>query len=246
MSGGMIWVKHYATKRTDPRVKLLSLPSKAVYYLLTEVAGQCDANGHFVMNGIQLTDAQIAHLATIEITDYKTAVREMKRTGLISVNGHGPYLTDFASEQTSQQQRREQWKARQERRRQQPQEPVTRDITHPVTRDVTPLELRVKSLEKESLLLLSQAEREKLNPGWSQEAALIAANADKPATYAKGILKNWIKEGKGNGNTKSGSGNAKRNIQSKGTTANTANSPAPTSADLEAARRALAKRKSKV
>lgn len=239
MSGGMIWLRHYSNKRTDPRVKLLTLKSKAVYYLLSEVAAQCDAGGSFVMNDIQLTDQQIAHLATIELGDLKTAVREMKRTGLISVNGHGPFLTDFAEEQIPQETRRKQWRARQQKKRQEQQ--PKRDVTRDMQSDVTPLELRVKSLESESLLLLSPAERESLKPGWSREAALIAVKSDKPATYAKGILKNWIKEGKRNEDSATiRKRNPRRNEQPR------QGQTPPTSTELDAARKALARRKAKV
>ncbi len=238
MTNGMIWLRHYSNKRTDPRVKLLSLTSKAVYYMLTEVAAQCDSQGGFVMNGIQLTDQQIAQLATVEVTELRAAMREMKKTGIVSVNGHGPYLVDFADEQVSQEQRREQWRERQQRKRDKERD-VTGDTERDKERDVTPLELRVKSLESESLLLLSPAEIEKLKPGWSREAAMIAIKADKPATYVKGIMKNWIKEGR----------NANRNPETNRPRtprkAKTDQPTSPTNTDREAARRALARRKSK-
>jgi len=238
MTNGMIWLKHYSSKRTDPRVKLLSLPSKAVYYLLTEVAAQCDAGGAFTMNSIELTEKQLAHLATIELAELKTAMREMKRTGLMSVNGHGPYLTDFSEEQTSQEQRRQQWKDSKKRIRNDVPQDVQQDTKQEVPQDVPALELRVKSLELRVSSLLSPDELQKVKPGWITEAAAIAEKAGKPATYAKGIIKNWIKEGKNNdtANTR----NNRRQTQ-KPKPAVTA----PTSTDLDAARRALAKRKAK-
>jgi len=244
-TNGMVWIKHYSTKRTDPRVKLLTLPSKAIYYMLSEVAAQCDADGAFVMNGVQLTDQQIAQLATVEVTDLKTAMREMRKTGLVSANGHGPYLTDFAYEQMSQADRRAQWAASKQRARSQQEvkQDVQQDKKQEVKQDVHAIEEREESeLRVKSLLLLSDEHREFIkskHPEWITEAIALAKKNEKPRpSYIKGILKNWITEGR--------SKNANSNTTtSRRTTPKQATTPAaePTAADRAAAARAMAKRK---
>ncbi len=133
---GMPWVKLYTKKIHDSRLKMVSEKAKLGYFYLMCLAGECDASGSFTINGIQLTEKQIAEFLGLDLDVIKTSMRELTKVGLMSVNGHGPFLTDFADEQVSQAQRQEQWRARQQRKRDSERD-VTSDNQRDSERDVT-------------------------------------------------------------------------------------------------------------
>lgn len=124
----MPWIKSYTRKLDDIRLARVNPLSQLAYFKLELLAGKCDSDGAFIMNGEQLTHDEIAFYIRMDAKELKKAFKELIINKLVYVNGHGPTIKDFTSEQVSQAVRREAWKERQERHR------VTRD-TETVTRD---------------------------------------------------------------------------------------------------------------
>lgn len=200
MSSKNYFFKHSMNKRNDPRVKFIpTLESKAVYYMLSELACQCDADGAFVVNEIQLTNEQISHAIGIDVVQLRKAFKDMKRTGMLSENGHGPFLTDYAYEQVSRDEQREAWKsAKAQQRSKEVNEDVHEDVKKEVHEDVF---AKSKSqIRDRVLLLLSKSAKEKLQatPQWIDDAIKIAntKHLDNPDQYITGILRNWLTEGR--------------------------------------------------
>jgi len=114
---GMPWIKSHVKQLDDIRLVRTSEQGQLAYYKLSLLAGKCDADGSFIMNGEQLTEDEIAFYISMDPRKLKAAIKELNKNKLISVNGHGPYIADFRNEQVSQAQRQEQWRLRQQRHR---------------------------------------------------------------------------------------------------------------------------------
>jgi len=210
----MPWIKSYTKKLDDIRLVRSSDLAQLAYFKMELLAGKCDADGHFKMNGEQLTEEEIAFYIRMETKDLKKAIRELTANKLIHINGKGPQLTDFSSQQVSQQHRREAWRERQQRHRS-----VTGDSIG-VTRDSTVTDAPVTILEeekeskrrKEVLLLLSASAQKKLrdHPSWLTDAIelTMTKSTNDPAKYAAGIIRNWLTEGRKE--SKRGAGKSKR------------------------------------
>lgn len=130
----MPWIKSYTRKLDDIRIARSSEGAQLAYFKLELLAGKCDAEGSFFMNGEQLTDEEIAFIIRMDAKDLRKAIKELTANKLIHMNGKGAQLTDFANEQVSQDVRREAWRERQQRHRDvtSDEETVTRDssVTH--------------------------------------------------------------------------------------------------------------------
>lgn len=125
----MPWIKSYTKKLDDIRLARTSATAQLAYFKMELLAGKCDADGSFVMNGEQLTEEEIAFYIRMDTKDIKKAMKELAANRLVTMNGRGPQLTDFPQEQVSQDKRREAWRERQNSHRS-----VTRD-NEDVTRD---------------------------------------------------------------------------------------------------------------
>lgn len=194
---GRPWIKLSTTKIDDARLALCSDAAQRDYLMLYLLAGRLDAGGLFVENGRQLSEDEIAFKIRVKAARLKASINEMKRSKLIHVNGKGPQIADYPTEQQS-------WREKQEadRQRQARHRSVTRD-GEAVTRDgesVTPLEESQSQIRRESLLLLSPAQREIVSskhPAWIDEALKIAQTKNKlRPDYVAGIVKNWLTEGR--------------------------------------------------
>lgn len=157
---GMPWLKHSSEKRTDPRVQVLTLPTKAIYYMLTEVAAQCDADGSFTFNSIELNDDQLAKLIDVELADFKRAKKEMFKSGILSANGHGPFLTDFAEDQIAQEARREKWRRWQRDHRHDVNPDNSADVMPDTNPDVNTPRVRIQSQNQNQIKNQSQSKNQ--------------------------------------------------------------------------------------
>lgn len=199
---GMPWSKLHTNKLHDIRILRLSDQARGDYFMLQLLAAELNSNGLFIENGEQLTEKDIAIKLRMEEKRIKQTIKELKDARLLLANGHGPYIADWKSEQPNWREVQEQWRDRKKKSRD-GHEDVTRD-THNGHEDVTGKEERRETqtqIKKENLLLLlSEADRELVqskHPKWIAEAISLAMQKEKPrASYAAGIIKNWIKEGR--------------------------------------------------
>lgn len=194
---GRPWIKLATTKIDDARLAMCSDAAQRDYLMLYMLAGRLDADGLFIENGRQLSDDEIAFKIRVKASRLKASIGEMKKSRLIHVNGKGPQIVDYASEQQSWREKQDADRERQARHRS-----VTRD-SETVTSDgetVTPLEESQSQIRRESLLLLSPAQREIISskhPHWMDDAEKIAkAKGKVRPDYIAGIVKNWIVEGR--------------------------------------------------
>lgn len=194
---GRPWIKLATTKIDDARLAMCSDAAQRDYLMLYMLAGRLDADGLFIENGRQLSDDEIAFKIRVKASRLKASIGEMKKSRLVHVNGKGPQIVDYASEQQS-------WRDKQDadRERQARHRSVTRD-SETVTGDgepVTPLEESQSQIRRESLLLLSPAQREIVlnkHPHWMDDAEKIAKGKGKARPdYIAGIVKNWLTEGR--------------------------------------------------
>src|SRR6185369_8016324 len=119
------WIKLYANRLDDVRLLRLNDRQQLRYYQMYLLAGRLDADGSFVENGQRLDDTDIAIKLRVNDTKQFTAdLKALKTAGLIKVNGHGPFISDFSGEQVN-------WSLKQEHERERKQKQrhgaVTRD-----------------------------------------------------------------------------------------------------------------------
>jgi len=232
----------------DLRFASLSAEAERTYNRLYFLAGVLDADGLFIEHGRQLTHDEIAYRVRLETKEITKAIKELQRSKLIHVNGKGPQIMDWKTEQIDLNTKREKDRERQSRHR----GVVTRDtdVTDSDSngsRSVTSIERETQTQTKTLLSLLSDHRDflEKQHPEWITEAIKIAKDNGKQSDkYIAGILKNWILEGRNVKGAKAKHGNT-----TPGTTKRT-DKPQPAQAnysasDRAAAERALAKRASK-
>lgn len=114
----MPWVKAHTDDLLDVRLmKRSSENAQRVYLLLERLAGLCDADGSFVLNGVQLTDEEIADKISTDPRKLRAAIKELTKNQLITANGHGPCISNFVDRQVSQAARREKWREQQKQHR---------------------------------------------------------------------------------------------------------------------------------
>lgn len=247
MSNSMPWLKLPSNKYQQSRVALCSRDTRLDYYELYQLAAQCNTDGLFFEDGHQLTHDEIAFKLRRTPKELKLSLKELEERKLIHINGKGPQIVDFKTEQLKWNELKEQRRERDKRYREK-----RRDADTPPTDGVSPTDASSTLLEREesqsqikNILSLLSEHRETLetkHPEWIPEAIKIAkANGKQGDKYIAGILNNWILEGRNpkkgtrkNGNTQPGA--TKRPEQPKPTQANYS------AADRAAAERALAKR----
>lgn len=199
---GMPWSKLHTDKLHDIRILRLTDQARGDYFMLQMLAAELNNGGLFIENGMPLSERDIAIKLRMEEKRIKQTFKELKDARLILANGHGPFIADWKNEQPNWREIQEQWRDRKNKSRSS-HETVTRE-TESSHETVTVKEEEKKTqtqIKKENLLLLlSEADRELVkakHPGWISEAITIAMKQDKPrATYAAGIIRNWIKEGR--------------------------------------------------
>jgi hypothetical protein len=69
------------------------------YIQLYLLAKKLNADGSFIRHGHQLSDQDIAWSLHLELKQLQEDIEALKSAGLLSMNGHGPYLTNFKAEQ---------------------------------------------------------------------------------------------------------------------------------------------------
>jgi hypothetical protein len=121
------WIKLYANRLDDVRLLRLNDRQQLRYYQLYLLAGRLDADGCFIENGQRLDDTDIAiKLRVSNVKEFSADLKTLKTAGLIKVNGHGPYISDFSGEQVN-------WSLKQEHERERKQKQrhgtVTRDAS---------------------------------------------------------------------------------------------------------------------
>lgn len=240
------WIKQNTNELNDLRFSSLSAEAERTYGRMYKLAGLLDAEGLFIEHGRVLSNDEIAYRIRLQTSELNKSIKELTKARLVHVNGKGPQIMDFKRDQVDLNTRREKDRERQARHRSVTRdEGVTSGDTHG-SQSVTSLEReRDSDLRKESLLLLSQANREKLaaHPEWIDEALKLAQSQNKPrASYVAGILRNWILEGR-----KPKGGKRATGHNTTGHSKPETKDPAPASdADLRTAARITARRKSNV
>jgi hypothetical protein len=111
------WIKLYSSRLDDVRLLRLSERAQLRYFQLYLLAGRLDADGSFVENGQRLDDMDIAIKLRVNVKDLSADLKTLKSVGLIKVNGHGPMIADFESEQVNWSLKQEQDRARKEKQR---------------------------------------------------------------------------------------------------------------------------------
>jgi len=127
----MKWIKQYPHLLNDVRMSRLSERAQLRYFQLYLLAGACDADGAFIEHEQKMTEAEIAYKLRIrDLRLFKTDLKALKDAGLLKVNGHGPYIADWKSDQPDWDKVRKDARERKQRERER-HEHVTRD--NPVT-----------------------------------------------------------------------------------------------------------------
>lgn len=192
---GRPWIKLATTKIDDARLAMCSDAAQRDYLMLYMLAGRLDADGLFIENGRQLSDDEIAFKIRVKASRLKASIGEMKKSRLIHINGKGPQIMDWQNEQVDMNKKRE--RDREYQRKHRAVRPDSEDV-RPDSERVAPLE--ESQIRRESLLLLSPAQRELItskHPHWMDDAEKIAKAKGKPRPqYIAGIIKNWIVEGR--------------------------------------------------
>lgn len=119
------WIKLHTTKLDDVRILRLNERQQLRYFQLYLLAGRLNADGLFIENDERLSDADIAiKLRINDLKQFSADMKALKQARLIKVNGHGPFIEDFAREQVDWSRKQEQDRERQSRHR---NASVTRD-----------------------------------------------------------------------------------------------------------------------
>jgi len=116
----MPWVKLYTSRLDDVRFNKMPETLKWRWAQLTMLAGKLDAGGTFVLDGIPLTDEEIAWHLRLELTTWQQESQLLKDSGYLLKNGRGWQLTDYLDTQGPDgihAEKRAQWRERQERHR---------------------------------------------------------------------------------------------------------------------------------
>lgn len=92
-----MWIKQDPRLLDDPR--LLRLPDRAQlrFHQLYMLAGRCEAQGSFVMNGRQLTEEDIALQLRVkdDMRTFKGDLKALLGAELLTLNGRGYEITDW-------------------------------------------------------------------------------------------------------------------------------------------------------
>ena len=149
------WIKLSTNLLDDPSFNIqLSLEHQAIYTKLYLAAGKLDQRGSFVDDtGRELTTKEIAWLIHVDERVLSRALKALLKSGMLSTNGHGPFIKAFKSEQgdLTHAERCEQWRVRQNKSRESraSHEDVTRDTSARVKSQEEDEESRGKSQEED-------------------------------------------------------------------------------------------------
>ncbi len=130
----MPWIKFHPEQLDDIRLASLHERIQLRYYQLYLLAGRLNAGGAFLQNENQLTPAEIAYMLRTDAKQFEKDLNLLKKSKLIKVNGHGPYIAGFADEQINWIQKQQE--ERERKKKQRTSANVTRD-THGTSADVT-------------------------------------------------------------------------------------------------------------
>lgn len=237
----MKWIRTHESRLHDRRFATLSAEAERAYNRMYILAGILEADGLFLENDKPLPVEDIAYRTRLDVTSLKRAITELQRAKLVHVNGKGPQLVDYVTEQIDLTKRRAQINERVTRYRELHQD------GNEVKRDATHLERETQTqIKTKTLSLLKGPEREALekHPAWIQEAIdlAISKGKDHSPAYITGILRNWLTEGRPEKQQKGLTrATTAKPVTAKPQTPN----PAPTPADRAAAARIAARLKSK-
>lgn len=192
----MKWIRTHESRLHDLRFATLSAEAERAYNRMYILAGVLEADGLFIQDGRQLTPEEIAYRVRLDAATLKKTLNELQRARLVHVNGKGPQIVDFKTEQIDLRTRRAQINERVTRYRELHKDgnEVNRDETHLERETQTQTQTRV-------LLLLSADARskvEKSHPEWPAQALEIAntKRTEDPVKYAAGVVRNWLLEGR--------------------------------------------------
>lgn len=210
MSKAMPWIKQYPTRLHDVRLAQLNDRQQLRYYQLYLLAGHFNADGAFIQDGKVLKTGEIAFILRVkDVSQLDKDIQSLRKAGLLKVNGHGPYISDFKDEQINWMEKQKADRERQKRSRVSHAN-VTRDddVTNaPVTlldkeedsekdsdsesekkREETPSPLLAGALEKFSRAKINVTEKERaklevllpsLKDGWVARAIKITLESKK-------------------------------------------------------------------
>jgi hypothetical protein len=138
----MPWIKQYPHRLHDVRLAQLNDRQQLRYYQLYLLAGHLNVEGAFTQENKPLTYKEIAFF--LRVRDSKQLEKDMqaiRKSGLMKLNGHGPYIAEFKDEQIKwmDKQRNERERKKRERASRTSHGSVTRD-TSVTANGVTPLE----------------------------------------------------------------------------------------------------------
>lgn len=150
------WIKFHTTKLDDVRLLRLTERQQLRYFQMYLLAGRLNADGLFIENEERLSDADIAlKLRVNDVKQFTADLTALKKAKLIKVNGHGPFIEDFAREQVDWSKKQEQDRERKQKQR---HADVTRDSGVTVSKsrkghgDVTPLDQKkIKKKKKKEI-----------------------------------------------------------------------------------------------
>lgn len=146
------WIKFHTTKLDDVRLLRLNERQQLRYFQMYLLAGRLNADGSFVENNERLSDADIAlKLRVNDVKQFIADVNALKKAKLVKVNGHGPYIEDFASEQVDWSKKQEQDRERKQKQRHAdvtPDKSVTPAMSRKGHSAVTPLDQKKIKKEK--------------------------------------------------------------------------------------------------
>ena len=117
-----LWIKLYQNLIDDPVFMRMTDTAKAVYHELYCLAGKSDANGLILAGGKVASLDDIAFLLRRPDDLLKVGISELEANELISLDDNQVIVTRYSDEQVSREERREQWRIRQERHREKEKE----------------------------------------------------------------------------------------------------------------------------
>lgn len=106
------WVKAHADLLNDVRFDKLSSDAEQVYNRMYRLAGLLDADGLFIKNGKKLSNNEIAHIIRLPIHQLVKSIKELEKREIFHVNGKGPQIVDWKTEQPDKDKEREQTRER--------------------------------------------------------------------------------------------------------------------------------------
>lgn len=200
------WVKAHADLLNDYRFDKLSSDAEQVYNRMYRLAGLLDADGLFIKNGKKLSNEEIAHIIRLPMQQLAKSIKELEKRQIFHVNGKGPQIVDWKTEQPDKDREREQTKERVARYR----ERVTHgnalqgDVTHLEQQQESVVVVvvdRVSAVWKELIgddnLAIRKAISKLASSGVSEQVLIQAVEITSDqgkdtAAYFKGVVANLV------------------------------------------------------